>query len=236
MTPDDRIHEAIPNANETHIIWEGPFEVETLLRHPECRRPDPLATKRHDHRYRKPGVYLWTEPCQIGGTPDQVVSYVGKAEKDLWERQWVHYFYQIGGQAVIPESWREDKNAWGVNYDCPEMHEVVFTYDKFITVVADAFKYIKDSRIYLSPYCENTGVLERNLLWDLQPKRTTRNTKSQPGTRLTIIHHNAVWATTSALSDCNRECNKQWRPRVCTDSDCKKCLQGLHAAQRFVNR
>jgi len=199
-----------------NLRWEGPFTVEAILnQHIERARP----------RYHIPGVYLWTEPSQVGN--NDYVSYVGKSEQDLWKRQFEHYLCEIGGQYIIPETFRRNKKRWEMDYDCPEVRRVVFSYKEFIGLVEEAFDYVPFLRIYLCPIdAALTANVERNLIWDLQPRDNIRYKKSKPCKQLRLVHHNACWGSESIFQLCKRPLELCNTCDICNDARQASILNG----------
>ena len=164
------------------LDWLGPFTFTDLLNEPT---PSKLEV---------PGVYLWIEKRQEW----EQISYVGKAtgRPGLLARQRKHYSNLIGGRYTIPEHFREGRQRWIPN-QYPEDADILSDVEEFILLVRHAFHYGDHIKIFLAPLphlvSEKLKVVERNLLYDLQPVGTAPGTKTIPKEKLQIQHRNAGW-------------------------------------------
>ena len=195
------------------IVWSDKFSFIELLSMNEEQRKE----------YEVPGVYLWIRPARKG-VDIKLIAYVGRS-KDLWWRQLTHYRNQIGGFYYVPSEFREGKPTWvptfGEKIDVPgeesprdidqvDFLDVVTNRDNFIKLVSSSFDLAQMIEIYLAPlnnmeinsenaslpkFKEIEGRIERNLLYDLQPKDTIVEARTEPGKKekMFIKHRNAEW-------------------------------------------
>lgn len=180
------------------LEWHGPYSLRDLLRGEGKLKKEPKKD------FHTAGVYLWTEAREIEeGHPQDVISYVGKASgaPTLWQRQAEHYLLLVAGYYRLPKAWSppewKSKNcSWAANFSDPEVLDVLFDQTRYLNLVKHAFEYASQVSVHLCP-CDAALVMniERNLLYDLCPKDTTRGTKSEPSCRMQIEHTNANWAT-----------------------------------------
>ena len=185
MSPEEDVPaQSVLTPPKVTLHWQGPFTL-----------PKFLQSVEYTNEFKgKSGVYLWTEPDDVG----KVLTYVGCASGKpcLWIRQFQHYMNLIGGQYNIPAEFRHDKQQWGLKYENEICKRVVFDLEQFKMLAADAFAYVERTRIFVCPWpAAEVETIERNLLWDLQPRDTTWGTRTPPSMRLDISHQNALWAS-----------------------------------------
>ena len=174
------------------LDWEGPLT---------CR--DFIEQVPAVEKYKcTSGVYLCTE--QQGATT--VLTYVGKAA-DLWTRQVQHYMNQISGQAIIPKDFCSDGQAWDALYKHDRFRAIVSDVERFRQLVTDAFRYVQHVRVFLCRRpAKEVRVLERNLLYDLQPRDTKWGRETVPSVRIDIRHRNALWVSPE-IREHAKKCN-----------------------------
>lgn len=179
------------NKTEIELYWSEPFTPKALLATENGFRED------YD---KPPGVYIWTEIVASVET----LAYVGRATGNptLWVRQFQHVLNTLGGQMSIPADFREEKVDWRMNYNDKSVVDIVLDKEKFVKALSGFYHYLDCTRVYLAP-CDSSLVktVERNLLFDLRPTRTSWGTRSEPSDRLTFIHHNATWLACLAHQD-----------------------------------
>ncbi len=170
------------------LEWSCEYSLEELL------RSNPNAKD----EFWCPGVYIWLRPKSLNDNK-MIISYVGKSQ-NLWLRQWEHYRLQVGGLYTIPEGFRGGDKEWWPSWTekngptREEYMDTIFDLEKIQKIVEDGYHLAQAYRVYLCPTDEEIiGNVERNLLYDLQPKDTTWGTGSPPKEKLDIVHKNAEW-------------------------------------------
>ncbi|MEX2257288.1 MAG: hypothetical protein WD672_01140 [Woeseia sp.] len=167
-----------------NLDWLGPFPLQDFFTVNELKR-----------KFAVPGVYIWIEDTPTG----EHLSYVGKASGSppLFIRQQQHYANMIGGLYTIPKCYRSADFDWVPDWSKSDVAETLLDSDRFHQVVDDAFAYASHCAIYLAVLesAGQTKLIERQLLYDLQPTGTRWGKSTLPGVPLSITHHNAIWAT-----------------------------------------
>ena len=158
------------------LFWYGPYAIK-----------DFLSSSEHRERFSCFGVYLWEEPTSDGFS----VIYVGKAN-DLWYRQLEHYWTQLGGAYLLPGKYRDCGKDWTLEFSSPEALEILLNLESFQKLVSENFAYIHNLNIYLAP-CESNALVERNLIFQLQPYGNKRGKKTRPLHEVSFLHRNARW-------------------------------------------
>ena len=145
-----------------------------------------LLNSRHlREQFNCPGVYVHIDHRRGRA------AYVGKASgaPDLWLRQYTHYVNYIGGLYLIPNLGEESNGyVWEPG---PDKVKTVFNRDQFHKTVDLAFDYVPKVEIHLCPL-ENANaakLIERELLWALDPLDTTRGTKTPPKDTHEFVHY-----------------------------------------------
>jgi hypothetical protein len=165
------------------LRWNGPYGFGQLITDKELRT-----------RWNVPGVYLHVTPAGQGET----IYYVGKATgaPSLFKRQLEHYQHYICGAFDIPAEVRRSGTYWRLNLNEFGVAETITDREKLLELVEDGFEYASSFKIFLAEAPrERVGVIEKNLLYDLQPVGNTRGMKKQPTEEINIVHENARWAT-----------------------------------------
>lgn len=169
----------------TEIVmdWEGPYKLSEFFIDPAMK-----------DKYDRPGVYLWIEELPNG---KKRLSYIGRAtgRPTLWKRHLQHYAFLVGGLYTIPKEFRRSYKDWIPDWTKEEAAATILSVEKFLNVVEEGFRYAVACSIYLWPSKPDVDVrlIERNLLYDLQPTSTIWGTKSEPVTRLNIRHREPAW-------------------------------------------
>lgn len=165
------------------IDWDGPYAPEDFLRNRALKT-------RYDH----PGVYLRFEVLPDG---EARIAYVGRAtgQPTLWQRQVQHYANAVGGLYTIPREYRTSGTEWVPDAARDEVTTCLLDASQFKSLVEEAYRYLQSWRVFLwaTPPDLDPRVVERNLLFDLKPVRTTWGTKSLPAERLTLLHRAPHW-------------------------------------------
>jgi len=169
------------------LFWKGPYEFHQLINDDSIRK-----------EYQVRGVYIWI--LHHKSDEKKELYYVGRAsgKPNLWQRQWQHYKNYIGGIYDIPGEFRKSGEYWSNDVN-DKARNVILDKRKFLELVSEAFDFTKYLKIFLCPLKEedpqHIKIVERNLLYDLQPTGTTGGKESEPSNRLKISHRNATWAT-----------------------------------------
>lgn len=171
------------NITEIIMEWDGPYKLSDFFM-------DPVIKQKYD----KPGVYLWTEELPDG---KRRLSYVGRAsgKPSLWKRHQEHYVNFVGGQYTIPTEFRRSGKAWIPDWAIEETASTLLSLDYFVEIIKEGFHYALALNTYLWPATPDADVslIERNLLYDLQPTGTNWGTKSFPKNRINIRHKSPHW-------------------------------------------
>ena len=169
---------------EIILDWRGPFLPKSFL-----DEKDPQPT---------PGVYLWL--ADFHGK--KWVEYVGKASGSptLGRRQQEHVSNTIGLKYTIPAQVRDADEDWKPGI-YPENKNQLLIKSTRESLVDEALRYLDSMTFFLAPMEAKDrkllGIVERNLLWALQPRSTVPGTKTPPPTPIDIKHRNASWASGS---------------------------------------
>lgn len=164
----------IASENKTTSLdlrWSKGYSFQQLLANDDLRK-----------EFNCPGVYLHLDNRRSEG---ERAAYVGKASgaPSLWRRQYDHYVHYIGGLYVIPESTQhENSYTWTPGPDNEKTRSTVFCREAFHEIVDLAFDYVQTVTIHLCklPTAGEAKIVERRLLWDLEPIDTTAGTKTRP--------------------------------------------------------
>jgi hypothetical protein len=131
------------------------------------------------------------------------VAYVGKASgrPNLVDRHLEHFIASIGCLYRIPAWARRSGLAWECFPQRPECASVLFSKERLLELVAEAFDYITSVDVYLAPF-EGAllSILERNLIWTLKPFDNGSGTRTPPTTLMEIDHGEAAWIAQSNVS------------------------------------
>ncbi len=169
---------------EIKLRWEGPYCFRELFGNEHLKQ-----------WFSSPGVYLWVQ----NHNNFQTLHYVGKAggKPSLYTRQLQHYQYFIGGLYTIPGEFRKSVKDWVPDRNKEEVYSVLLDKSKFIEVVEEAFDCINSYSIHMAKLAtaSEAKVVERQLLFDLQPTGTRWGCSSPPAVPIRIVHSNATWAT-----------------------------------------
>lgn len=159
------------------LYWYGPYSFFELF-----------STEKYKDKFSHPGVYLWYEINEH----NKKLAYVGKAsgKPTLYERNFQHYINQIGGQYFIPEFFRKNSDkSWVLDVNDPTCRSSVLNMNIYHSIVIDSFNYICNISIYLCILHSNdVNLVERNLLYKLQPLRTKWGTKTEPSEKIKITN------------------------------------------------
>ena len=158
---------------------EGPFTFQQFLIDPQMRA-----------KYSCSGVYRWDEV----GDGREICAYVGKASGSptLFQRHVQHYMGYIGGTYSIPGEYRRSGKPWALDVRDEAVVSTLLNKEQFVLLIEEAFEYTQKLKIFLA--CtppESVSVIERNLLYQLRPTRTTWGTLTAPGQPLEISHRGA---------------------------------------------
>lgn len=109
----------------------------------------------------------------------------------------------IGGLYTIPQEYRQSNEDWVPNWSLPTVAEVILDRKKFQKVIDEGFAYEAACQVYLAALdsADLSKIVERQLLYDLQPHSTSWGTKSEPHSPIDIVHIDATWATEAIRSD-----------------------------------
>ena len=170
---------------EVRLTWKGPYKLRDFFGNPDL-----------DRTFSCPGVYIWIE--RKGS--DECLSYVGKASGSptLARRQRQHYAFGIGGLYTIPSEFRKmAKERWVPDWSKPDVYEVLLERSRFHMLVDDAFNYIDACDVHLARAASGgeAKLIERQLLFDLQPTGTKWGCRSPPGYPIRLVHRRATWAS-----------------------------------------
>jgi len=101
----------------------------------------------------------------------------------------------------IPLDFRESKQEW-VPTDVHfygeknnEFFETIFSRDKFLKLVHEAYEYAQKINIYYATKDfskENIALIERKLLFEFKPLNTYWGTKTDPDSEVTLIHDGII--------------------------------------------
>ena len=174
-----------------NLFWEGPYRLRDFIRSNELKE-----------RFSCAGVYIWIDKLPDGS---ERLSYVGKAggRPSLHHRQQQHYANMVGGLYTIPKEYRQSNEAWVPNWSLPTVAEVILDREKYQKVIDEGFAYEAACQVYLATLdsADESKIVERQLLYDLQPSSTSWGTKSAPNSPIDIVHIDANWATQAIRSD-----------------------------------
>ncbi len=152
------------------------------------------------------GVYMWV--CSIGNRC--WIDYIGKAtgSPTLIRRQQEHVENQLGLRYRIPKEFMPGDEDW-VPGVYPKNTAWLLDPHKRALLIDAARTYLDASTVFLAPQPEMSSqelrLLERNLLWDLQPLGTTPGTKTPPKEQQDIVHVNAGWYSEALENKFQRE-------------------------------
>ena len=162
------------------LSWDGPYSPYSFLEHPN---PHPYA-----------GVYIWSADFADG----YWIEYVGKAggKPTIGIRQQQHVANTIGLRYTIPAQVRECGVKWEPD-EYPDNIQTLLDEPSRSTLIREAIAYLDSMEFYVAEmqdYDSNIiKVVERNLLWTLQPRSTQPGTKTSPPIPVGIIHENPKW-------------------------------------------
>lgn len=160
------------------LEWHGPFRLAQFPRGSDLRT-----------KFGVPGVYLWME--ELPNLARSRLSYVGKAsgKPTMYARQLEHYARTVAGLYMIPHEFCENGTKWAVDWENPESVCVLLDEERFIKMVRNGFRLAAATNVYLAPYRgSDLAIIERNLLYTLQPTGTDKGTRSPPKIRADIRH------------------------------------------------
>jgi hypothetical protein len=167
------------------LRWSGPYTFKWLLTSAKSRE-----------RFCSPGIYLWIEAFH--GSPQQgLVAEVGKAT-NLRKRLLEHYQGFLSCRYDVPK-WVRPVGEWRCLLDESEVATTLFDKRRLLELTSMSFEYANSFRLFVAPSRADLAVVERNLIWDLQPTGNVHGKKSEPPERVRIVHYGATWATAKAL-------------------------------------
>jgi hypothetical protein len=165
------------------IRWRGPVGLLDVV-----RENDPA-----DKALGQCGVYLWTS-----GSGSKL-RYVGRAWKcSIWTRLRAHLLKQIGGSYIVPPEYLPSGSAptgWAIDWQNQTCRETLQNVERFIAeVVRPSFKMAEDSVIWYANVDINfVRVVERQLIYDLQPMDNDPRTMTIPKHWIDVRHESAAW-------------------------------------------
>jgi hypothetical protein len=171
-----------------NIEWEGPWRLRDFFGNDVLRE-----------RFSCAGVYLWIQ--HHDGLEE--LNYVGKASGSptLYKRQLEHFRDCIGGRHHLPKPFRPIGTAWIPDPTTQACYSVLLDPTRFHGLIDDAYVMIDTFKVYLARTAvfpdpkKSAKLIERQLLFDLQPVGTGWGLGSPPSELVEIIHHNATWLT-----------------------------------------
>ena len=138
---------------------------------------------------------MWRE-TMTGAENVRGLAYIGKASgsPNLIARVQHHYHEYLGCFYDIPEyAGLDDK--WQAKLDGPAVVGTLFSEQRFVRLATVAFQYVNSFEFFLAPRDTDLDVIERNLIWDLQPTDNVLGKKTPPAAPLSIVHKDAQWIT-----------------------------------------
>jgi hypothetical protein len=174
---------------ELTVAWRGPISLFDVAR---SERPsDPSLTSR--------GVYVWV----CGAGTDARLRYVGRACKySLWARARTHLLQQIGGSYRVPPGFVDQasplrETGWEVDWSIMRRMNLLLEEDSFVNqVVRPAYRMAASISVWYAPLAiDDACLVERQLLYDLQPLDNGRKTMGYPREPVKILHEDAGWFT-----------------------------------------
>jgi hypothetical protein len=141
----------------------------------------------------KAGLYFWVAPYESRDI--EAVTYVGKASgsPSLLKRQRDHYANYIGGRYVIPGIFRGCGEIWIPN-QYPSVKSIMTDRNAWLELISECIDYVASVRIYVCPLPDSDkstiARLERELIFDMQPKVNSRGKARKPTADLAIRHEN----------------------------------------------
>lgn len=170
------------NNHSIELIWRPPVTFRQLFTDDQIRS-----------ELSHPGVYFHTDHREGR------VAYVGKASghPDLWRRNYTHFLNLIGGLSLIPtldsDSYAYDwlPNPKEENPNKEEYFSTLLDQGRFTEIIGKAYRYSEMIMLHFCPLKsqEDAKLVERELLFALEPLDTDRGTKSPPDTPTNIINY-----------------------------------------------
>lgn len=167
------------------LRWSGPYTFKWLLTSPESLK-----------RFCTPGIYLWIEAFKNSPQKGHIAE-VGKAT-NLRKRLLEHYQGYLSARYDVPQ-WVRPLGRWRCMLDEPEVAVTLFDKRRLAELTSMSFDYANSFELFVAPLRAHLAVVERNLIWDLQPTDNVQGTKSEPLERVRVVHYGAAWATAKAL-------------------------------------
>lgn len=162
--------------SSVRLKWKGPFPFKDFLLNPK-----------YNDEFSCPGVYMWV----IEHDRRKCIQYIGKSQS-VFHRILDEFFLQIGCKYSIPKEFRSCRKDWHCNFNDKKIFDILLHKEKLLNLIGESFDYIMRNKLYIA--CQENegnkfiGMVERNLLWQLQPCRTKWGTMSKPKNVLSFIH------------------------------------------------
>lgn len=186
--------------NEVTVYWESPRRMADVI------KDDPDFT-----HWANPGIYLWlhphcTEKQKYGA---KHVAYVGRAlgSPNVLTRLREHYVLYLGGRYCVRHEYRDGTDQTFVpnQYQSKEFQEIISDEEKYAQLLREARRFANSYMVAAAFRFEhdfdwsNTEFLkrlERQMIYDFQPRENTQGTKNPPTIEFSIKHENAPWGIT----------------------------------------
>jgi hypothetical protein len=178
---------------EISLTWEGPHTFQYF-----CETPNPSP---------HPGVYIWV--TEENGK--YYIDYVGRAlgSPNLGHRQQTHVANFLGLRYWIPSFHTPEGCPEWMPGSYPDNKIILFNEAEYLKIYRAARNYVSSISVYLAPMLDSSSdtikIVERNLLFDLQPRTTSWGRKTTPSIQYSLKHKNALWAEIEI-------CNEYMRP------------------------
>ena len=157
----------------------------------------------HVKRFNRAGAYIW-----VVSTPedDSYLSYVGKAtgSPTILARMRTHYLLYIGvGYSIplpfVPQEYvvNSARKRWEVDWSSAVCVNALADEERVVELARCGFRFVDAITVHVADVERlHVKAVERQLLWDLQPRGTTGGTMTAPAPRqVDIWHKNVAWAT-----------------------------------------
>ncbi len=124
------------------------------------------------------------------------LAYIGKAggSPNIIDRVQQHYHSYLGCFYDIPAYAGLD-GKWQAILDRPAVASTLFSEQRFVRLATAAFHYVNSFEFFVAPRDTDLDVIERSLIWNLQPTDNTQGKKTPPAAPVSTVHKNAQWIT-----------------------------------------
>ena len=172
------------------LAWNGPYTFQELFNNSKL-----MST------WDVPGVYLWVE--NLNGK-DRLL-YVGRCKggsgSTISKRHLHHYMSYLGGIYPLPERARTSKQRWNLDLRIPGVSNKITQKNEFLKLAEEGFGYANKLSLYFAQLpSTQVEIIERNLIYFLQPEDNISGTKTPPKVEIEIFHENSLWVTSSIKS------------------------------------